>query len=129
MGVGSGRRHERLRAVLVVTEVALACTLLIGAGLLLRSFLKVLDVDLGFQPERTAAVTVDYEGNPADGDGNSEASAKAIQARRAAYFQPLLQRVAALPGVQAAGTTDYLPLTGNRSWGLPYPKGVTLPKG
>ena len=53
MGVGSGRRHERLRAVLVVTEVALACTLLIGAGLLLRSFLKVLDVDLGFQPARS----------------------------------------------------------------------------
>jgi predicted permease len=128
-GVASGRRHERLRAVLVVTEVALACTLLIGAGLLLRSFLKVLDVDLGFQPSRTAAVTVDYEGNPADGDGNSEASAKAIQARRASYFQPLLQRVTALPGVQGAGITDYLPLTGNRSWGLPYPKGVSLPKG
>jgi predicted permease len=111
-----------------VTEVALACTLLIGAGLLLRSFLKVLDVDLGFEPARTAAVTVDYEDNPADGNGNSEASAKAIQARRASYFQPLLQRVGALPGVQAAGTTDYLPLAGNRSWNLPFPKGVTPPK-
>lgn len=129
MGVGSGRRHERLRAVLVVTEVALACTLLVGAGLLLRSFLKVLDVDLGFQPARSAAVTVDYEDNPADGNGNSDASQNLILAHRAAYFQPLIQRVSALPGVQAAGTTDYLPLAGNRSWGLPYPKGVKLPDG
>jgi predicted permease len=127
MGVGSGRRHERLRAVLVVTEVALACTLLIGAGLLLRSFLKVLDVDLGFQPARSAAVTVDYEDNPADGNGNSAASAKAILAHRAAYLQPLIQRMSALPGVQAAGTTDFLPLAGNRSWGLPFPKGVKQP--
>jgi predicted permease len=128
MGVGSGRRHERLRAVLVVTEVALACTLLIGAGLLLRSFLKVLDVELGFQPARSAAVTVDYEDNPADGDGNSEASANLILAHRAAYLQPLIQRIGALPGVQAAGTTDFLPLAGNRSWGLPFPKGVERPK-
>ena len=127
MGVGSGRRHERLRAVLVVTEVALACTLLVGAGLLLRSFLKVLDVELGFQPARSAAVTVDYEDNPADGDGNSEASANLILAHRAAYLQPLIQRVSALPGVQAAGTTDFLPLAGNRSWGLPFPKGVKRP--
>ena len=70
--MGQGRRHERLRSVLVVTEVALACMLLVGAGLLLRSFLQVLDVDLGFQPERAAAVTVDYDDNPADGNGNSD---------------------------------------------------------
>jgi len=127
-GMGHSRRHERLRAFLVVTEVALACMLLVGAGLLLRSFLRVLDVDLGFQPERAAAVRVDYEDNPADGDGNTEASAKAILARRASYFQPLIQRVSALPGLEAAGTTDYLPLAGNRSWGLPFPKGVKRPE-
>jgi predicted permease len=127
LGVGSGRRHERLRAVLVVTEVALACTLLVGAGLLLRSFLKVLDVDLGFQPERAAAVTVDYD-DPPGGDDKTEAGANAILAHRAAYFQPLIQRVSALPGVEAAGTTDFLPLAGNRSWGLPFPKGVKRPE-
>jgi predicted permease len=107
--------------------VALACMLLVGAGLLLRSFLKVLDVDLGFEPEHAAAVTVDYNENPALGNGNTEASAKAILAGRAAHFEPLLQRVGALPGVEAAGITDYLPLAGNRSWGLPFPKGVKPP--
>jgi predicted permease len=126
-GVGHGRRHERVRSVLVVTEVALACMLLVGAGLLLRSFMQVLDVDLGFQPGRAAAVRVDHEDNPADGNGNTPESEKAILARRAAYFQPLIQRVSALPGVEAAGITDFLPLAGNRSWGLPFPKGVKQP--
>jgi len=127
-GSGQSRKHERVRSVLVVSEVALACVLLVGAGLLLRSFLKVLDVDLGFQPEHAAAVTVDYDDNPALGDGSTADSAKAILTGRAAYFQPLLQRVSALPGVEAAGITDYLPLAGNRSWGLPFPKGVIPPK-
>jgi predicted permease len=127
-GVGHSRRHERLRSVLVVTEVALACMLLVGAGLLLRSFLKVLDVELGFQPERAAAVTVDYEDPLTLGDGTSDAAVKAALARRASYFQPLIQRVSALPGVEAAGITDYLPLTGNRSWGMPWPKGVKPPE-
>jgi predicted permease len=127
MGTGGSRRHERLRAVLVITEVALACMLLVGAGLLLRSFLKVLDVDLGFQPERAASVTVDYEDNPADGTGRTDDSANKILARRASFFQPLIQRVSALPGVETAGITDYLPLAGNRSWGLPFPKGVKRP--
>lgn len=127
-GSGLGRKHEQLRSALVVTEVALACVLLVGAGLLLRSFLKVLDIDLGFQPERAAAVTVDFNDNPKLGDGRTEASATAILAARGAYFQNMLQRVQALPGVEAAGITDYLPLAGNRSWGLPFPKGVDRPK-
>ena len=126
-GMGHSRRHERVRAVLVVAEVGLACMLLVGAGLLLRSFLKVLDVDLGFQPEKAAAVTVDYE-DPPELNGNTDAGANAILARRAANFQSLIQRVSTLPGVAAAGITDYLPLAGNRSWGLPFPKGVKPPE-
>ena len=55
------RKHERTRSVLVVSEVALACMLLVGAGLLLRSFMRVLDVDLGFEPDRAAAIKVDYD--------------------------------------------------------------------
>src|SRR5207249_11194709 len=60
-GAGLGRKHERLRSALVVSEVALACMLLVSAGLLLRSFMKVLDVDLGFQPDRAASIKVEYD--------------------------------------------------------------------
>ena len=126
-GTGVGRRHERLRAVLVVGEVALACMLLVGAGLLLRSFLKVLDVDLGFAPDHAASMKVDYEDNPADGNGSTAASAKAILARRKAHFQELLAKISAIPGVEAAGISDFLPLGQNRSWGTPFPKGVKPP--
>jgi len=54
---GLGRKHEGVRAALVVSEMALACVLLVSAGLLLRSFLKVLDVNLGFQPEPAASIS------------------------------------------------------------------------
>lgn len=60
-GSGQSRKHERTRSILVVTEVALACILLVGAGLLLRSFLNVLDVDLGFEPIHAAAISVSYD--------------------------------------------------------------------
>jgi predicted permease len=126
-GASASRKHERTRSVLVVTEVALACVLLVGAGLLLRSFMRVLDVDLGFEPDRAAAIKVDYQGNPADGDGSTQASQNAISLRRAAFQQQLLSRVGALPGVEAAGITDYLPLGQNRAWGVPLPKGVKRP--
>jgi predicted permease len=126
-GSGQSRKHERLRSVLVVSEVALACMLLVGAGLLLRSFLHILSVDLGFQPEQAAAVVVDFTDNPADGDGNKKESADKILAHRAAHFQPIIDRVRALPGVSGAGVTDYLPLGGNRSWGLPFARGVKRP--
>jgi predicted permease len=104
-GMSHGRAHERLRAILVVSEVALACVLLIGAGLLLRSFLRVLDVDLGFQPSRAAAIEIDYD------DGGKPA-------RRGAIFQEILRRVSAIPGIESAGITDMLPLDRNRSWGF-----------
>src|SRR5262249_24415622 len=121
-GSGQSRKHERTRSILVVTEVALACMLLVGAGLLLRSFLHVLDVDLGFQPERAAAIKVDYNDNvPNDKNGGL------TTAKRTAIFQQILARVSAIPGIEGAGISDYLPLTENRSWGLPFPKGVKPP--
>ena len=110
-------------SVLVVTEVALACMLLVGAGLLLRSFLKVLDVDLGFQPERAAAVKVDYDDSVQTADKDGGLSTQ----KRTAIFQQILARVSAIPGVEAAGIADYLPLGQNRAWGLPFPKGVKRP--
>jgi predicted permease len=121
-GAGQGRKHERTRSVLVVTEVALACMLLVGAGLLLRSFMKVLDVDLGFQPERAAAVKVDYSDSvPGDKTGALTAH------KRGVIFQQILSRVRSLPGVEAAGMVDYLPLGQNRAWGTPLPQGMKRP--
>ena len=123
-GTGQSRKHERIRSILVVTEVALACVLLVGAGLLLRSFLKVLDVDLGFQPDRAAAVKVEYDDSVPPGSPSDASVLK-----RTAIFQQVLSRVGAIPGVEAAGISDYLPLGQNRAWGTPFPKGVTPPKG
>jgi predicted permease len=108
-GAGQGRSHQRIRSVLVVSEVALACMLLVGAGLLLRSFLQVLDVDLGFQPDRAAAIQIDFQANTPE--------------QLATILQRILSRVDALPGVTAAGMVDYLPMEQNREWGAPVPKG------
>jgi predicted permease len=98
---GSGR--ERLHSLLVITEVALACVLLVGAGLLLRSFVSALHVDMGFQPSRAAVVKLDYEG------GNDKT-------RRAVMLQEILRRIDSIPGVEASGVADMLPLGRNRSW-------------
>jgi predicted permease len=106
---------------LVVSEIALACVLLVSAGLLLRSFLKVLDVDLGFQPDLAASIKVDYD--------DTAASADASVAKRSAIFQQILARVSALPGVEAAGMADFLPLGPNRSWDVPVPQGKTFAPG
>ena len=114
-GAGLGRKHERVRSALVVSEVALACVLLVSAGLLLRSFIKVLDVDLGFQPDRAASISVSYDESAPTGD--------ARVAKRSAIFQQILARVSALPGVEAAGIADYLPLGPNREWDTPVPQG------
>jgi len=120
-GAGLGRKHERVRAALVISEIALACVLLVSAGLLLRSFLKVLDVDLGFQPDRAASIKVDYDDNAPTND--------ASVAKRSAIFQQVLARVSALPGVEAAGMSDYLPLGPNREWDTPVPQGKTFAPG
>jgi predicted permease len=120
-GAGLGRKHERVRAALVIFEVALACVLLVSAGLLLRSFVKVLDVDLGFQPDRAASIKVDYD--------DSAPSEEARQAKRGEIFQQIIARVSALPGVEAAGMSDYLPLGPNREWDTPVPKGKIFSPG
>jgi len=113
-GAGEGRKHDRLRSTLVVTEIALACMLLVGAGLLLRSFLRVLDVDLGFEPSRAAAVSVDYD------DGGNPAT-------QAAIWQEVVSRASQIPGVESAGISDNLPMSRNRGWGIAA-KGSAQPK-
>jgi predicted permease len=120
-GAGLGRKHERVRAALVVFEVALACVLLVSAGLLLRSFVKVLDVDLGFQPDRAASIKVEYD--------DSAPTGEARQIIRGEIFQQILARISAVPGVEAAGMSDYLPLGPNREWDTPEPQGKTFAPG
>jgi predicted permease len=101
------KRGRMVRRSLVVSEVALACMLLVGSGLLFRSFLKLIDVDLGFTPERVMAVRVDP-------DREHRTSQRVF----IAYLDEVLRLTTGMPGVQSAAVTDYLPLGGNRSWGI-----------
>ena len=101
----SDGRSGRARRTLVVAEVALVCVLLTGAGLLARSLGRVLDVQPGFASENVIAVRVD----PARGNRESGAA-------NAAYFDALVREVSGVPGVQALGLTDALPLGDNFGW-------------
>jgi predicted permease len=98
-------RSGRARRALVVAEVALVCVLLTGAGLLARSLGRVLDVQPGFASENVMAVRVD----PATRSWQAGAA-------NAAYFDALVHEVSGVPGVQALGLTDALPLGDNFGW-------------
>ena len=111
-GSGTGAKRERLRSALVISEVALACVLLVGAGLLLRSFLKVLDVDLGFEPSRASAMAVDMKLISRD------AGRIPFMENQWAQWREVVHRAEALPGIEAAGIADSLPMSRNRSWGI-----------
>ena len=111
---GPGRRF--VRNALVVSEIAFACMLLVGAGLLTRSLVRLLDIDMGFQPARAATIRVDPD------------RSYATREQQNAYIDEVLRRVKAVPGVQAAGITDALPLGRNRTWGA-RAKGVTYERG
>ncbi|HTP36561.1 MAG TPA: ABC transporter permease [Candidatus Acidoferrales bacterium] len=105
-GSSEGRRGGWIRDALVVSEIALACVLLVGAGLLIRSFLHVMEVDLGFQVSRAAAWSI--ETGDRFNNGTKEAD----------FYRRLEEAVLAVPGVEAAGVNDCLPFGKNRSWGV-----------
>ena len=88
--------HARFRAVLVVVEVALATTLLAGAGLLLRSFDRLNAVDPGFQPKGAVVLSL----------SRSEKGATE-------FFEELVRRVSALPGVRSVGAIRNFPMSGS----------------
>jgi putative ABC transport system permease protein len=96
----SAGRGTRTRSAFVVLEVALALVLLVGAGLLLRSFLRLLNVDPGFNPQQTVTMRV------------SLPSARYDNARSGRFFETLFDRIDGLPGVSAAGAISFLPLHG-----------------
>jgi len=111
-GSSEGARSAWVRNALVVSEVALACVLLIGAGLLIRSFRRLLEVDPGFRPEQAASWRIETAGRYEE------------EAQRTALYDRLVKKVEAIPGVESVGLTDSLPLGRNRSWGVAA-KGVT----
>jgi putative ABC transport system permease protein len=98
---GSATGGNRLRGSLIVGQVALALVLLVGAGLLLHSFSRLLNVSPGFNPER--ALTLQLSLSDQKYPDN---------ARRVAFYHRVAERVAALPGVEAAGLSKSLPLLG-----------------
>jgi predicted permease len=115
-GSTQGRRRTWVRSALVVSEIAFACVLLVGAGLLIRSLVSVLDVRMGFEPSHAATIRVDPDRRHATPE------------QRNAYLDDVLQRVRAIPGVEGAAITDALPLGRNRTWGT-RAKGVVYERG
>jgi putative ABC transport system permease protein len=117
-GGRSGSARRSVRGLFVVAEVALALVLLVGAGLLLKSFQRLQDVDPGFKPEHLLAMQISLpEGKyrePQQIDG---------------FFQQVLDKVKALPGVQSAGVSTSVPMSGFNSAGSFVIEGRTVAPG
>ncbi len=108
--VSPDMRRRRLRSALVVAEVALSMVLLIGAGLMFRSFLALQKQDLGFEPSGVVTFRITMPGLRSE-YGTPDG--------RAMFVSELEERVEALPGVKSAGGVQVLPLSG-RFWTSPY---------
>lgn len=107
------RTTRRLRQALVVGQVAVACMLLVGAGVLFTSFRRLLAVDTGFRTSVvTAAVALPQAAYPTD-------------VARLAFIQRLLDQVRAVPGTDAVGATTNIPFGTNRSDSVAFPEGWT----
>ena len=115
-GAGHSRGRARMREALVASEVALACVLLVAGGLFLRSLDRLLNVELGFRPEKTAAWRIQPSRH------------FATNGEETLFYQELVRRVAALPGVVAASMSDKLPLDLN-DVGIVRAKGETYREG
>jgi len=107
-GSSAGRSRVNARRLLVISEVALALMLLIGGGLMVRSFGRLRAVDAGFTPDRLLTMTVSLAG-----------SEHSTPPKRVAFFTELLQRIDSLPGVQSASAINHLPLSGDM-WTLSF---------
>lgn len=104
--MSSSRSQARIRGALIVAEVALSIVLLIGAGLLMRSFSELARLDPGFNPARILTFRVTLQ--------------KPDQESRRAFYTQLLGRVRALAGVESAAAVLLRPLSGNTGWDTVY---------
>jgi len=115
-GRQSAGGSSRLRSSLVVLEVAVSLVLLIGAGLLLRSFLSILKTSGGFNPDNLMTMNLVLPASKYKDD-----------AQRASFYSDLVQRVKTIPGVQSAALVNYLPLGGANSSDAYLVEGVPEP--
>ena len=99
-----GTRSNRLRGVFVVSEVALALVLLVGAGLLVRSFSRLQSVDPGFDAANVLTMRVSLPAGKYDSDR-----------KRVDFFRQAVEGLQALPGVESAGAVSFLPFAGPHS--------------
>ena len=95
-----GAARQRVRSLLVVSEVALSLVLLIGAGLLVKSFVRIQEVDPGFNPDKLLTMQI------------SRAAGKDEGRKVADFFNQLAERIKAVPGVESAAFSSGLPLLG-----------------
>ncbi len=107
-GSGDSLRRSRLRSVLVGSEFALALLLMIGAGLMIRTFFALRTIDPGFRAHHVLSAVISVAG-----------SEEAQPQKRAAFYQQVLQRVRALPGVESVSAINHVPLAGD-TWGFPF---------
>ncbi len=105
-GRGSTGGGSRFRKMLVAGEIAVALVLLIGAGLLMRSFLALRSIDPGFDPRNVVTMTVSVAGRP-----------EYVGAAREILYRSVVERVAAVPGVESVSMTNHLPIAGD-TWGV-----------
>jgi putative ABC transport system permease protein len=115
-GAGDGR-SSRVRSLLVVSEVALSLVLLVGAGLLFRSFLRLQEVELGFRPEHILTFSIAPSGPNFTRDP-----------QYSAFYSQVAGRVGALPGVTAVGVINTLPLSKGPTSGFQVEGQTQLPK-
>jgi putative ABC transport system permease protein len=97
-GAGSGTRSHRVRDIFVVAEVALALVLLIGSGLMIKSFFKLQSINPGFNAENLLTVRLLLPGSKYGEDH-----------QRISFFRQALSRIESLPGVRSAGAVSFLP--------------------
>jgi predicted permease len=115
-GTTRGVTSHRLRAALVVTQLAASVALLVGAGLLTRSLLRLMDTDPGFRTEGVAAMRLYQPRVEADGFFPPD-EADDAKSRRVQQLDEIAARLRSMPGVDAAGFVDAMPLTGDTASG------------